>query len=307
MRRTLSLLLVAGISLLSMPHSSAQEVNFPASAVIRGENIRLWVEPSSEAAELEILQRGDAITITGEAVAAEGDEFYPVESAESEQSGWVRTVFVNPDSIVPIQVLEPVAEDPADEGRPNRRNQAIEDAPVEQTTGGEQGGESANAEDRQARRAQRQAEQEAAAQEDAADESANPVPVEQTPVVEPPTELPPADDGNADPPDDGSQGDAAGIVTFAGEGAVTTDPVALVAGDYRVVITSEVSAPSDVVVRLVDADEQAQRLFRESVGAQSWTAETDVTVEADGDYTVRVAGLEDSWTITFEPAAGEAS
>jgi len=88
---------------------------------------------------------------------------------------------------------------------------------------------------------------------------------------------------------------------------VTTDPVALVAGDYLVTMTSEVSAPSDVVVRLVDADEQAQRLFRESVGAQSWTAETEVTIEADGDYTVRVSGLEDSWTITFVPAAAAAS
>jgi hypothetical protein len=84
---------------------------------------------------------------------------------------------------------------------------------------------------------------------------------------------------------------------------VTTDPVALLAGDYTVTITSEVSAPSDVVVRLVDADEQAQRLFRESVGAQSWSAETEVTIEADGDFSVRVSGLEDSWTITFEPVS----
>ncbi len=301
MRRTVSLLLLTATSLLAVPNSSAQEVTFPASAVVRGENIRLWAEASFEAEELDILERGDAITITGAAVAAEGDEFYPVEFAESGQTGWVRTVFVNPASIVSIQVLEP-----ADAGGQNRRNQAAEEAPVEQT-GGEQGGASANADDRAARRAERQAEQDAAAQDAAVDQSSNPVPVEQTPVEETPVVEAPVENPDADPADDGGQGDTAGTVTFAGEGAVTTDPVALVAGDYQVTITSEVSAPSDVVVRLVDADEAAQRLFRESVGAQSWTAETEVTVEADGDYTVRVSGLEDAWTITFEPVAGEAS
>jgi hypothetical protein len=279
---------------------SAQEVTFPASAVIRGENIRLWAEPSFSADELEILQRGDAVTITGAAVAAEGDEFYPVEFTESGQAGWVRTVFINPASLVGVQVLEPVNEAPADEARPNRRNrdQANVETPVEQTTGGEQGGDSASADDRAARRAARQAEQDAAA-----DQANNPVPVEQVPAEETPTTLPPADNADDAPADDASQGDTAGTVTFAGEGSVTTEPVALLAGDYTVTITSEVTAPSDVVVRLEDTEEQAQRLFRESVGAQSWTAETEITIETDGDYTVRVSGLEDSWTITFEPVA----
>lgn len=298
MRRSISLALVATVGLLAVSSSSAQEVTFPASAVIRGENIRLWAEPSFGAEELEILQRGDAITITGAAVSAEGDEFYPVEFAESGQAGWVRTVFINPDSLVPVQVLEP-----ANEERQNRRNQAGEETPVEQTAGGEQGGASANAENREERRAQRQAEQDAAAQDESADQSSNPVPVEQTPADETPVVEAPVENPNADPADDAGQGDAAGIVTFAGEGSVTTDPVALAAGDYQVTMTSEVSAPSDVVVRLVDADEQAQRLFRESVGAQSWTAETEITIEANGDFTVRVSGLEDAWTITLTPVA----
>ena len=115
--------------------------------------------------------------------------------------------------------------------------------------------------------------------------------------------LPPLDDAGAAPTDDAGQGETAGAVTFAGEGSGTTDPGALLAGDYTAMITSEVSAPSDIVVRLVGADGQAQRLFRESVGAQSWTAETNITVAADGDYTVRVSGLEDVWTITFQPVA----
>lgn len=298
MRRTISLVLVAATGLLAVPPSSAQELSFPASAVIRGENIRLWEEPSLGSGELEILQRGDAITITGAAVSAEGEEFYPVEFAESGQAGWVRTVFVNPDSLVSVQVLEP-----ANEERPNRRNQADAEAPVEQTTGGEQGGASANAGTREERQARRQAEQDAAAQDEAAGEANNPVPVEQTPAEETPVVEAPVESPDADPADDTGQGDAAGTVTFAGEGSVTTDPVALVAGDYLVTIMSEVSAPSDVVVRLVDADEQAQRLFRESVGAQSWTAETEITIEANGDFTVRVSGLEDSWTITFTPVA----
>lgn len=297
MRRTMSLLLLAASSVLAVPQAIAQETSFPASAVIRGENIRLWAEPSFGADELEILERGDAITITGEAVAAEGDEFYPVEFAESGQAGWVRTVFVNPASIVPIQVLEP-----ANEERQNRRNQVVE-APEEQAAGGEQGGTSATEESREERRARRQAERAAAEQDATGDQANNPVPVEQTPAEETPAALPPAEEADAPPADDAGQSNAAAAVTFAGEGSVTTDPVALAAGDYLVTMTSEVSAPSDVVVRLIDANEEAQRLFRESVGAQSWTAETEVTVEADGDHSIRVSGLEDSWTITFEPVA----
>jgi hypothetical protein len=287
-RRTMSLLLIAASSALAGSDVFAQELTFPASAVIRGENIRLRAEPSFAAQELEILERGDAITITGEAIAAEGDEFYPVEFAETGQAGWVRTIFVNPDSIVPIQVLEPANED-----RPNRRNRQ-EEAPVKQPPGGEQGGTSATdvEETREERRARRQAERAAAEQDAAAEESTSPVPVEQTPAEEEPDTSPPADDASA-----------AEVVTFAGEGRLTTEPVAMLAGDYIVTITSDVSAPSDVVVRLIDADEQAQRLFRESVGAQSWTAETEISIEADGDYAVRVSGLEDAWTITFEPIA----
>lgn len=293
--------------MIAVPHLSAQEVAFPASAVIRGENIRLWADPSFGADELEILQRGDTVTITGAAVAAEGDEFYPVEFPESGQAGWVRTVFINPASLVAVQVLEP-----ANQEQPNRRNrdQTPEQAPVEQTAGGEQGGASANAETREERRARRQAEQDTAAQ-GATDQANNPVPVEQTPVEETPAALPPADNAdsppadNADTPpaDDTGQGDAAGEMMFSGEGSETTDPVELVAGDYTVTIASEVSAPSDVVVRLIDADEQAQRLFRESVGAQSWTAESDITIDADGEYSVRVSGLDDAWTVTFTPVA----
>lgn len=300
MRRTFSLLLVSAASIFAVPASFAQEISFPASAVIRGENIRLWAEPSFSAEELEILQRGDAITITGAAVSAEGDEFYPVEFAESGLAGWVRTVFVNPESLVAVQVLEPANDD-----RQNRRNQPAEDVPVEQTAGGEQGGASAGDGSREERRARRQAEQDAAAQDAAADDANSPVPVEQTPAESTPVTLQPVDNASADAADTTVPDDIAdaGAVTIAGEGSVTTDPVALVAGDYLVTMTSEVTAPSDVVVRLVDADEQAQRLFRESVGAQSWTAETETTIDAAGDYTVRVSGLEDAWTITFTPVA----
>ncbi|MCA9862981.1 MAG: SH3 domain-containing protein, partial [Thermomicrobiales bacterium] len=212
MRRTVSLLLVAATSLIAAPRLSAQEVTFPASAVIRGENIRLWAEPSFSADELEILQRGDAVTITGAAVAAEGDEFYPVEYARSGQTGWVRTVFINPASLVAVQVLEP-----ANEERPNRRNQAPEEAPVEQTSGGEQGGASANAETREERRARRQAEQDAAAQDATASQANNPAPVEQATAGETPASLPPADGADEAPPaDDAGQTDTSDAVTFSG-------------------------------------------------------------------------------------------
>lgn len=296
MRRTISLLIVIASSLFAMPRIAAQDIAYPVSAVIRGENIRLWADPSFSAAELEILQRGDAITITGAAVSAEGDEFSPVEFTRTGEAGWVRTIFVNPSSLVPVQVVEPT-----NEARPNRRNQAAEETPTAQASNGEQGGASADAGSREERRARRQAEQDAAAQDTTTDQTNNPVPVEQTPAEETPAALPPAVDATAMPDDSAGQ-DNAGTITLTGEGSVTTDPVALAAGDYQVTITSDVSAPSDVVVRLIDADEQAQRLFRESVGAQSWTATTEISIDADGNYTVRVSGLDDSWTLIFQPA-----
>ncbi|MFT4037998.1 MAG: hypothetical protein QM692_07460 [Thermomicrobiales bacterium] len=315
MRRHFSLVLAAGAALLAAPLVTAQNTTYPASAVIRGENIRVWAEPSSGGSELLILNRGDALTITGDLISAEGDQFYPVQLADNGQTGFVRAIFINPDSIVPVQVLEPAAETPADGGnRQNRRNQdQQEDAPPadqpppDEANGAQQGGASASANDRQERRQRRQqeanaAEQDAVQQDDAQQDAAQdaPPPADAA-ATQPPAELPPAE---TPPAGDGAANDAAAPITFSGDGAVTTDPVALAAGDYTVVMTSEVSASVQVTARLLNADEEATRLFREEVESpQSWTSETEFTVDTAGDYSVKVSGLDDPWTITFTPVS----
>jgi hypothetical protein len=71
----------------------------PASAVIRGENIWLRVEPAAEPVIVRYLQRGDAVTLTGAAVTADGMVFVPVETASGE-TGWVRDLAIDPRSLV---------------------------------------------------------------------------------------------------------------------------------------------------------------------------------------------------------------
>jgi len=70
----------------------------PASAVIRGENIWLRVEPAAETLIVSYLQRGDAVTLTGAAVTADGMAFVPVETASGE-TGWVRDLAIDPRSL----------------------------------------------------------------------------------------------------------------------------------------------------------------------------------------------------------------
>ena len=71
----------------------------PASAVIRGENIWLRVEPAAEPVIVRYLQRGDAVTLTGAAVTVDGMAFVPVETASGE-TGWVRDLAIDPRSLV---------------------------------------------------------------------------------------------------------------------------------------------------------------------------------------------------------------
>jgi hypothetical protein len=70
----------------------------PASAVIRGENIWLRVEPAAEPLIVSYLQRGDEVTLTGAAVTADGMAFVPVETASGE-TGWVRDLAIDPRSL----------------------------------------------------------------------------------------------------------------------------------------------------------------------------------------------------------------
>jgi hypothetical protein len=72
---------------------------FPADAVIRGEDIRLRTEPTAESSDIAVLQRGDAITVTGESTRAAGEEFFPITVVGTGAAGWVIALAVDPRSI----------------------------------------------------------------------------------------------------------------------------------------------------------------------------------------------------------------
>jgi hypothetical protein len=199
----ISCAMIAGAAIASSPIAARELVipAFPAEAVIRGENIRLRVEPASESVDVAILQRGDAITVTGESTSADGDEFYPVEVVLTGAVGWVRALAVDPRSITvsvaapevvetvevvelvePVEPVEPVEEatdDRAAEREARRAARAAnaepepapepEPEPVPEGTEAEADDES-NA-DQAARRAARQAERQANADADAGSEA----------------------------------------------------------------------------------------------------------------------------------------
>jgi hypothetical protein len=94
--------LIFALAALSLELVRAQfldEYASPASAVIRGENIWLRVEPVAETLIVSYLQRGDEVTLTGAAVTADGIAFIPVETASGE-TGWVRDLAIDPRSLV---------------------------------------------------------------------------------------------------------------------------------------------------------------------------------------------------------------
>lgn len=254
----------------------AQQSIYPATATIRGENIRLRIDATLNSEFVTVLQRGDAITITGEPVVADGEEYYPVTLQATGDSGWVRALFVNPDSIV--TVLPDAA--PVDNGNARNRDQQAEPP-------ADSGGQSADtAEDRQARRARRQAEADAAQTPVATTE------VQQAETAATPEALPPVEE--TPPP--------TAAVTAAGEGSATSDPITLQAGSYRVLVSMQVSAATDFTARLLGPEESTMRLFKETIDSpQSWTAETEIDFAVGGEFTVKVTGTEDPWTIAFEP------
>src|SRR4051812_26261846 len=87
---------------ISRAAQTSTTIVFPSSAVIRGENVWLRAAPALQADVITLLQRGNAITITGAPTLADGDEFYPVQDVATGQSGWVRVLFIDPRSIVAI-------------------------------------------------------------------------------------------------------------------------------------------------------------------------------------------------------------
>ena len=187
---------IAVAALVSSPIAARELVipAFPADAIIRGENIRLRIEPAAESVDVAVLQRGDAIVVSAESTVADGDEFFPVEVVLTGATGWVRALAVDPRSIsatvVAPVVVEPVAvveivEEPIDEQAAEREarraaRQANVEAVVEPEP--ESAGEEANggdpAADREARRAARQADAEPDAGTEAEPEVESALPAE---------------------------------------------------------------------------------------------------------------------------------
>jgi hypothetical protein len=99
-RRIVALILTLAALPLGLARAQfLDEYASPASAVIRGENIWLRVEPAAETLIVSYLQRGDEVTLTGAAVTADGMAFVPVETASGE-TGWVRDLAIDPRSLV---------------------------------------------------------------------------------------------------------------------------------------------------------------------------------------------------------------
>jgi hypothetical protein len=172
----LAITLIGVMAITRPPLAAAQQLvfdSFPASALVRGENVWLRLDPTADTEVIALLQRGDPITITGESVFDGDDEYYPVESDLTAESGWIGALFIDPRSVagasavvVPLDEVDAEPEqdvavdEPADQRQQDReaRRQARQ-ANANQ----EQEPEAATeepADDRAARRAARQAERE---------------------------------------------------------------------------------------------------------------------------------------------------
>ncbi len=271
--------LIGGASLPFLGRTLLAQTGFPASAVIRGENIWLRADPAAATDVLTIMQRGDAITITGEVTAADALQFYPIELNATGDVGWVRALFVDPGSIVPIAAL------PAEEEPPARRNRdrAAEEPPE---------AEPAPEEERANRRNRNRQQVEAPPPEEEAQvEAATPAPVEPAPTEVPPAEAPPAEE----PP-------AEVAAALAGEGTTTTEPFTLEEGRYRVIATQQVAESSGFTAQLRGPNDLREVLFEETIDTpQAWTGETNVRIREAGEYTIRVRDTEEAWTIEFAP------
>lgn len=296
MKRLIAVLaasLTLGVPTALIPVTSAQEVvvsSFPSLAIIRGENIRLRAEPAERADVVALMQRDDEIRITGEAVAADGFDFYPVELVSTGQTGWVRALFINPRSITSVAgatlprvevSTEPIPTATATTNqRPRRNRNAQEEAtPTPEPT--------AAANDREARRAQRQAER---AQRQTENAAATPTPEAQPPAT-PAAEEP----ANVVPP-------VTATASVAGSGPATSEPITLEPGRYRATVSMQATGRTRFTATLNGPNGFSEELFNERIDTpQAWTAATVVRIREAGDYTVEVTNAEQAWSIAFEP------
>ena len=119
-RQAIIVLLAAVMVMVSPRLIAGQEepASLPATAVVRGENIWLQPSPGNVAVPVAYLQRGDAITITGEAVTADGAQYYPVQVTATGDTGWVAQLFIDPASVVPVSAATADTAEPADIAEP---------------------------------------------------------------------------------------------------------------------------------------------------------------------------------------------
>lgn len=272
MARTLTIILAIALSGIGANilflADEAQAQQFPSSAVIRGENIRLRLEPAEATEDVAILQRGDEITITGDVTAADGLTFYPVEVVQTDDAGWVRDLFINPKSIVPLEgpapepepEAEPAPDASAEEGNNERRERPARN----------------NRQNRQNREAAAAAEDAAAADQAAEDEAT-------------------AADA------EGAAAEA--VATATGVGTARSERFALEPGRYRLTAAMEVSEASGFTCDIFGPDNFTESLFDEQIDApQSWTAQTRLRLESGGDFYVECSNTDAEWTISFVPA-----
>jgi hypothetical protein len=246
----------------------AAQNQFPANALIRGENIRVRAEPARDAANNAILQRGDAIILTGPLETHPDGEFYPVQVPGTGATGWILALFIDPASIAPGVVTEVVVQPTAaPAAEPNV--QVVVEQPT-QVVVEAQPTAAPVAEATPAARAGRRNR-----------DRANPR--ETQPPATPET--------------------SPEKVVVSGEGATTSDPVTLVAGKYRVSAAMTVETATGFSAVLNGPNQFSETLFDETIDTpQDWTAETNLRVAETGDYTVTVSNANASWKIRFVPA-----
>jgi hypothetical protein len=127
----LMVMLVSGLVFVSTAAAVAQQ-EYPATATIRGENIWLREDPAEETTIVTYLQRGDQIRVTGDATAADGDSFYPVEVVDTGETGWVRALALDPRTfalrgqlpVVDVDALAATETSPQDRQPRRNRNRA---------------------------------------------------------------------------------------------------------------------------------------------------------------------------------------
>lgn len=292
---TLVLTLLGFIAFAPYPFVAAQQLvleAFPASALVRGENVWLRLDPAADTEVLALLQRGDPITITGESVFEGDEEYYPVESDVTGETGWIGALFIDPRSIagtstvvVPVEEIDVPTEEtePVDDaGNQRQQNRQARQQDRQREAEPEPEAE-APADDRAARRAARQAEQDAPAaeEEQPADDRAARRAARQA------GQGANADDANV----------SADTLTFSGtEPTVTpefTPPADLLA------ITANYEGDRNFVVLAVTPDGTEEVLFDERgpfSGETTFETDPAITLTLDVD-------ANGAWEVVIEPAS----